>query len=101
MSAITVDLVTDVDFGNAQRQLDFLHQIQNRAAEMNVTFRWTFAPNLHDRSIIVDHTRWKIILGRELYIYAQWDGSDLFNPMIRHPELRPCKSCTITYLDQF
>jgi ATP-dependent Lon protease len=68
---------------------------------MKVLFDWTFAPNLHDRSIIVDHTRWKIILGRGLDIYAHWDASDIFNPMIRYPELRPCKSCTITYLDQF
>ncbi len=100
-SEITVALVTDIDHGNAQRQLDFLNQIQNRAETMNVTFHWTFAPSLHDRSIVIDHTRWKIILGRGLDIYAQWDGADIFNPMNRHPELRPCKSCTITYLDRF
>jgi DNA-binding helix-hairpin-helix protein with protein kinase domain len=99
-SEITIDLVTSIDPGNAQRQLDLLNQIQNRAVTMNVLFDWGFAPNLHDRSIIIDHGRWKIVLGRGLDIYAQWDA-DMFNPLIRYPEMRPCKAFTVTYLDLF
>jgi ATP-dependent Lon protease len=55
---------------------------------------------LHDRSIIIDHDRWKIVLGRGLDIYAQWDA-DMFSPLVRYPEMRPCKAFAVTYLDLF
>lgn len=97
---ITIDLVTSIDPNNAQRQLDLLNQIQNRAGSMNIIFDWTFAPNLHDRSIIIDHNRWKIVLGRGLDIYAQWDA-DMFSPLVRYPEMRPCKAFAVTYIDLF
>ena len=97
---ITIDLVTSIDHHNAQRQLDLLNQIQSRAGAMNVLFDWKFAPNLHDRSIIIDYNRWKIVLGRGLDIYAQWDA-DMFSPLVRYPEMRPCKAFTVTYLDMF
>lgn len=99
-SDITIDLVTSIDPSNAQRQLDLLNKVQNQAGAMNIIFDWKFAPNLHDRSIIIDHSRWKIVLGRGLDIYAQWDA-DMFNPLTRHPEMRPCRAFTITYLDTF
>lgn len=97
---ITVDLVTSIDANNNQRQVDLLNQVQNQAGAMNVIFDWTFAPNLHDRSMIIDHHRWKIVLGRGLDIYAPWDF-DMFSPLTRYPEMRPCKACEITYLDDF
>jgi ATP-dependent Lon protease len=77
-----------------------LNKAQERAGAMGIHFDWKFAPNLHDRSIIVDHHRWKILLGRGLDIYAPWDG-DMFNPLFRYPEMRPCKSFTVTYIDTF
>lgn len=98
---ITVDLVTTIDAFNAQRQLDLLNSVQNNAGTMNIAFDWSFAPNLHDRIVIIDHDRWKIILGRGLDIYAHWENGDAFNPLLRHPEMRPCKSFTITYIDHF
>lgn len=97
---ITIDLVTSIDSIDAQRQLDLLNKAQERAGAMGIHFDWKFAPNLHDRSIIVDHHRWKILLGRGLDIYAPWDG-DMFNPLFRYPEMRPCKSFTVTYIDTF
>lgn len=97
---INVDLVTSIDPSNAQRQLDLLNQIQNRAGAMNIIFDWSFAPNLHDRSLVIDHDRWKILLGRGLDIYAQWDA-DMFNPLTRNPEMRPCKAFEVTYLNEF
>lgn len=99
-SDITIDLVTSIDPSNAHRQRDLLNKVQNQAGTMNIIFDWSFAPNLHDRSMIIDHTRWKIVLGRGLDIYAPWDA-DMFNPLTRHPEMRPCKAFEITYIDNF
>jgi serine/threonine protein kinase len=44
-SEIAIDLVTSIDPNNAQRQLELLNQIQNRASAMNIIFDWKFAPN--------------------------------------------------------
>jgi hypothetical protein len=51
-------------------------------------------------TLIIDYTRWKIILGRGLDIYQtfRWTKD---NPMVYDLDLRACKQCEITYSDDF
>lgn len=97
---VTVVLHTKKDDTPNANQDGQLHGIRTYAERKNISFDWVYEPNVHDRNIIIDYTRWKIILGRGLDIYQSFQRTK-DNPMLHNLDLRGCRQCEITYLDDF
>ena len=84
------------DFGH-EKQLDFFEQIITSVMPAGIHLSYRFDETIHDREIVTD-TGWKIILGRGLDIFQNYDGNNTFALQNSLQEYRSCKSFGITYV---
>lgn len=84
------------DFGH-EKQLDFFEQMITSVMPAGIHLSYRFDETIHDREIVTD-TGWKIILGRGLDIFQNYDGNNTFALQNSLQEYRSCKSFGITYV---
>lgn len=96
---ITINLITVADDFGSEKQIDFFDQIATSVMPAGIHFSYTFDETIHDREITTD-TGWKIILGRGLDIFQNYDGNNTFALQNALQEYRSCKSFGITYVKQ-
>jgi hypothetical protein len=96
--AITVVLTTKRS--DTDEQVQFLIQVREEAKTLQIDFDWEWDDALHDRNIVIDHSRWKILLGRGLDIY-QYFRPTKDDPRKYDLDRRSCKKFEITYLNDF
>lgn len=75
-----------------------LINLRDKVVKQNIIFDWEYKERkvIHDRHIIVNYTRWKIVLGRGLDIYKPFKPS-----MSTDLNQRPCRAFEITYVSDF
>lgn len=84
------------DFDDSQQD-SFLKQIQESCISMGILFTYEYDESIHDRYIQTD-TGWKIILGRGLDIFQQYDYKDAFAITNRNQRYRLCRAFEVTYV---
>ena len=94
---IRVHIVTMVDEFNPEKQTEFFDQIAGAAMPAGIQLTYCFDRTIHDREITAD-SGWKIILGRGLDIFQNYDGNNTFSLQNALQSYRACKSFGITYL---
>lgn len=94
---IKVHVVTTEDDFNPEKQSEILHQISESVLSAGILLTHCFEKSIHDRDITTD-TGWKIILGRGLDIFQNYDGNNTFSLQNSLQEYRACKSFGITYV---
>ena len=94
---IKVHVVTMEDDFNPEKQLDILKQISESVLPAGILLTHCFDKSIHDRNITTD-TGWKVILGRGLDIFQNYDGNNTFSLQNTLQEYRACKSFGITYI---
>lgn len=82
---------------NDTQQHQLLDELRNKVNK-HVDFDWEYKDQrrIHDRHIIINHNRWKIILGRGLDIYQPNKRVKIFDQA-----QRPCRAFEITYIQDF
>ena len=96
-SEINVHVVTTKDDFNPGKQLTILNQLSESFLHAGIQLKFTFDTTIHDRDIQTD-TGWKIILGRGLDIFQNYDGNNTFSLQNTLQEFRACKRFGVTYL---
>ena len=96
-SEINVHVVTSEDDFNPEKQLEILKKISEAVLPAGIQLTHGFDKSIHDRDITTD-TGWKIILGRGLEIFQNYDGNNTFSLQNTLQEYRACKSFGITYV---
>lgn len=86
------------DFDDSQQD-SFLKQIQESCISMGILFTYEYDESIHDRYIQTD-TGWKIILGRGLDIFQQYDYKDAFAITNRNQRYRLCRAFEVTYVKE-
>ena len=94
---IVIDVITMPDDFGHEKQLDFFEQIIASVMPAGIHLSYRFDETIHDREIVTD-TGWKIILGRGLDIFQNYDGNNTFALQNSLQEYRSCKSFGITYV---
>ena len=94
---ITIDVITMPDDFGHEKQLDFFEQMIASVMPAGIHLNYRFDETIHDREIVTD-TGWKIILGRGLDIFQNYDGNNTFALQNSLQEYRSCKSFGITYI---
>ena len=94
---ITIDVLTMIDDFGHEKQLDFFEQMIASVMPAGIHLNYRFDETIHDREITTD-TGWKIILGRGLDIFQNYDGNNTFALQNSLQEYRSCKSFGITYV---
>ncbi|MDD3020575.1 MAG: BREX system Lon protease-like protein BrxL [Alphaproteobacteria bacterium] len=94
---INMHVVTMNDEFNFSKQTEFLDQIVNAVMPAGINLTYCFDQTIHDRDISADNG-WKIILGRGLDIFQNYDGNNSFSLQNTLQAYRACKSFGITYL---
>ena len=94
---ITIDVLTMIDDFGHEKQLDFFEQMIAAVMPAGIHLNYRFDETIHDREITTD-TGWKIILGRGLDIFQNYDGNNTFALQSSLQEYRSCKSFGITYV---
>lgn len=94
---ITIDVFTMIDDFGHEKQLDFFEQMIASVMPAGIHLNYRFDETIHDREITTD-TGWKIILGRGLDIFQNYDGNNTFALQNSLQEYRSCKSFGITYM---
>ncbi len=94
---ISIHVVTMADDFNPEKQTEFLDQIVNAVMPAGIQLTYCFDQTIHDRDITTD-TGWKIILGRGLDIFQNYDGNNTFSLQNSMQAYRACKSFGITYI---
>ena len=94
---ISIHVVTMADDFNSEKQTEFLDQIVNAMMPAGIQLTYCFDQTIHDRDITTD-TGWKIILGRGLDIFQNYDGNNTFSLQNSMQAYRACKSFGITYV---
>lgn len=89
-------ITTEDDFG-AEKQIAYLDQIVTAVMPAGIRLSYEFNSSIHDREIVTDNG-WKIILGRGLDIFQNYDGNNTFALQNSLQEYRACKSFGITYI---
>ncbi len=84
------------DFDDSQQD-SFLKQIKESCISMGILFTYEYDESIHDRYIQTD-TGWKIILGRGLDIFQQYDYKDAFAITNRNQRYRLCRAFEVTYV---
>ena len=74
---IVIDVITMPDDFGHEKQLDFFEQIITSVMPAGIHLSYRFDETIHDREIVTD-TGWKIILGRGLDIFQNYDGNNTF-----------------------
>ena len=94
---IVIDVITMPDDFGHEKQLDFFEQMITSVMPAGIHLSYRFDETIHDREIVTD-TGWKIILGRGLDIFQNYDGNNTFALQNSLQEYRSCKSFGITYV---
>lgn len=94
---ISIHVVTMADDFKPEKQTEFLEQIVNAVMPAGIQLTYCFDQTIHDRDITTD-TGWKIILGRGLDIFQNYDGNNTFSLQNSMQAYRACKSFGITYI---
>ncbi len=96
---ITLKLFTNPDAGERQTVDGWLIQLESNLEGTGINFEYSLesSDNQHDRSIETD-TGWKIVIGRGLDIFHQYDHRDVFNLANSIQEERLCKAFEVSYL---
>lgn len=96
---VTVHLLTVRDEFDADRQEEYLQQMQASAATAGIQFTWEFddSNSIHARHIVTD-AGWKILLDRGLDIFQRYEMNDAFALANRVQEQRAVKAFEVTYL---
>ena len=94
---ICIHVVSSEDDFNPEKQRDFFQQMANAVMPAGIRLTYCFDQTIHDRDITTD-TGWKIILGRGLDIFQNYDGNNTFSLQNSLQTFRACKSFGITYL---
>ena len=94
---IVIDVITIPDDFGHEKQLDFFEQMITSVMPAGIHLSYRFDETIHDREIVTD-TGWKIILGRGLDIFQNYDGNNTFALQNSLQEYRSCKSFGITYV---
>jgi len=94
---INVHVVTAEDDFNPEKQSEILDQISASVSHAGILLTHCFEKSIHDRDITTD-AGWKIILGRGLDIFQNYDGNNTFSLQNSLQEYRACKSFGITYV---
>lgn len=88
------------NIGEQQRRLD---ELTTRFIKNKVRFHWEYNNSIHDRHIIVDEIRWKIILGRGLDIYQRLTDkqqNEIRAGISTYRDM-PCHEFNVTYINDF
>lgn len=95
---VFVKLLTKADKDFFEDQDFRLSKIKVSAALIGIDFEYSFdgTDTIHDRSITLNNG-WKIILGRGLDIFQNFD-TDMFSFSSRVQEIRKCKTFQVTYV---
>ena len=95
---ISVTLITVLDDFDSKKQTEFFEQIQESCTAIGIDFSCTFAEQtaIHDRSIETN-LGWKIILGRGLDIFQNYEINNTFSFANRLQQFRACKPFGVTY----
>lgn len=96
---VEVSLITTKDTLDPDAQDSYFKQIADAYAMEGVSFKWNYSDSLHDRWIDAD-TGWRIILGRGLDIFQQFDTHNAFSLQNVIPSRRQCKAFSVTYVRQ-
>jgi len=96
---VDVKLVTRRDDSGTSNQEELLSRLQENleGSGINFTYEYDDSNTLHDRYIMAD-TGWKIILGRGLDLFQQYDYKDAFSLPNNIQEERLCKAFEVTYI---
>lgn len=94
---ISVHVVTMSDEFASSRQTEFFDQIVASVMPAGIHLSYCFDETIHDRDITAD-TGWKIILGRGLDIFQNYDGNNTFSLQSSLQTYRACKSFGVTYI---
>lgn len=94
---IVIDVITMPDDFGHEKQLGFFEQMITSVMPAGIHLSYRFDETIHDREIVTD-TGWKIILGRGLDIFQNYDGNNTFALQNSLQEYRSCKSFGITYV---
>jgi len=98
---VAFHLITIEDDREAERQLEFLQQVQDASVAAGITFTWEFdkSKTIHARSFEIDNG-WKILLDRGLDIFQHYDMNNAFAFNNRLQKFRGCKAFEVTYIRQ-
>ena len=96
---VDVKLVTKRDDSGTSNQEELLSRLQENleGSGINFTYEYDDSNTLHDRYIMADNG-WKIILGRGLDLFQQYDYKDTFSLPNNIQEERLCKAFEVTYI---
>jgi ATP-dependent Lon protease len=96
---ITLKVFTSPEVGERQEVDSWLIQLESNLSGTGINLEYSFeaSDSQHDRSIETD-TGWKIVIGRGLDIFHQFDFRDAFNLANNIQEERLCKPFEVTYL---
>ena len=94
---IEIRIVSSEDEFNPEKQSETLSRISEAVSHAGIRLAFRFDDSIHDRYISTD-TGWKIIMGRGLDIFQNYDGNNTFSLQNALPEYRSCKSFGITYV---
>jgi len=96
---VDVKLITKMDETGTSNQEALLSRLQENleGSGVNFTYEYDEGNTIHDRYITTD-TGWKIILGRGLDLFQQYDYKDAFCLANNIQEERYCKAFEVTYI---
>jgi len=96
---VDVKLLTKMDETGTTNQEELLSRLQENleGSGVNFTYEYDKGNTIHDRYITTD-TGWKIILGRGLDLFQQYDYKDAFCLANNIQEERYCKAFEVTYI---
>ena len=94
---VEIRIISSEDEFNPEKQSETLSRISEAVSHAGIRLMFRFDDSIHDRCISTD-TGWKIILGRGLDIFQNYDGNNTFSLQNALPEYRSCKSFGITYV---
>jgi ATP-dependent Lon protease len=96
---VDVKLLTKMDETGTTNQEELLSRLQENleGSGVNFTYEYDKGNTIHDRYIATD-TGWKIILGRGLDLFQQYDYKDAFCLANNIQEERYCKAFEVTYI---
>lgn len=95
---VSVKLMTVLDEFEGVKQTDLLAKVQEACTGIGIELKCEFADpmTIHDRSIETD-SGWKIILGRGLDIFQNYEMGNAFSFANKLQQYRACKPFGVTY----
>ncbi|BCS97425.1 ATP-dependent Lon protease [Desulfoluna limicola] len=95
---VSVTLITVLDEFDGMKQTDLLEKVQEACSGIGIELSCRFAEqsSIHDRSIETDHG-WKIILGRGLDIFQNYEMGNAFSFANKLQQFRACRPFGVSY----